>query len=95
MIEDFLHLQPVSMTLVANLELRISPRIFENLKKPLEPGLRIRIRIRIWIRINLSCWIQIRNLTADPDPGGQKLPTKIEKVQNFHVLKCWMFSFEG
>jgi hypothetical protein len=52
MIEDFLHLQPVSMTLVANLELRISPRIFENLKKPLEPGLRIRIRTRIWIRMD-------------------------------------------
>jgi hypothetical protein len=31
----------------------------------------------------------------DPDPGGQKRPTKIEKIQKFHVLKCWMFSFEG
>ncbi len=29
MIEDFLHLPPVSLTPVANLELRISPRIFE------------------------------------------------------------------
>ncbi len=50
-----------------------------------------------WIRINLSCWIRIRirNLNADPDPGGQKWPTKIEKRQNFHVLKCLMFSFEG
>jgi hypothetical protein len=28
MIEDFLHLPPVSLTPVANLELRISPRIF-------------------------------------------------------------------
>ncbi len=26
----------------------------------------------------------------DPDPGGQKLPTKVEKI---HVLKCWMASF--
>ncbi len=31
---------------------------------------------------------------VDPDPGEQKLPTKIEKKENFHVLKCWMFSFE-
>jgi hypothetical protein len=47
-----------------------------------------------WIRINLSCWIRIRIRIqiADPDPGGQKLP---KKVQNFYVLKCWMFSFEG
>ncbi len=30
-----------------------------------------------WIRINLSCWIRIRIQIADPDPGGQKLPTKI------------------
>ncbi len=30
LIEDFFHLPPVSLTLVANLELRISPRIFEN-----------------------------------------------------------------
>ncbi len=61
------------------------------------PGLRI--------RINLSCWIRIRIRSADldPDPGGQKWPTKTEKdkypqkqkkVQNFHVLKCWMFSVE-
>jgi hypothetical protein len=47
---------------------------------------------------NLSCririWITIQN--TDPDPGGQKWPTKIEKkVKNFQVLKCWMFSFEG
>ncbi len=33
--------------------------------------------------------------SVDPDPGGQKLPTKIEKVKKFQVLKCWMFSFEG
>jgi hypothetical protein len=29
------------------------------------------------------------------DPGGQKIPTKIEKIEKFHVLKWWMFSFEG
>jgi hypothetical protein len=33
MIEDFLHLPPVSLTPVANLELRISPRIFEKIRK--------------------------------------------------------------
>ncbi len=32
MIEDFLHLPPVSLTPVANLELRISPRIFEKIR---------------------------------------------------------------
>jgi hypothetical protein len=32
MIEDFFHLPPVSLTLVANLELRISPRIFEKIQ---------------------------------------------------------------
>ncbi len=34
-------------------------------------------------------------LDPDPDPGGQKLPTNTEKIKNFYVLKCWMFSFEG
>jgi hypothetical protein len=34
-------------------------------------------------------------LDPDADSGEQKLPTKIEKVKNFNVLKCWMFSFEG
>jgi hypothetical protein len=32
MIEDFLHLPPVSTTPVANIELRISPRIFEKIR---------------------------------------------------------------
>jgi hypothetical protein len=32
MIEDFLHLPPVSLTPVANLELRIFPRIFEKIR---------------------------------------------------------------
>jgi hypothetical protein len=32
MIEDFLHLPPVSTKPVANLELRISPRIFEKIR---------------------------------------------------------------
>jgi hypothetical protein len=26
---------------------------------------------------------------------GKNDPQKYKKVQNFHVLKCWMFSFEG
>jgi hypothetical protein len=33
MIEDFLHLPLVSLTPVANLELRISPQIFEKIRK--------------------------------------------------------------
>jgi hypothetical protein len=32
MIEDFFHLPPVSTTPVVNLELRISPRIFEKIR---------------------------------------------------------------
>jgi hypothetical protein len=31
----------------------------------------------------------------DPDPDGQKGPTKVEKIKKFHVLKCWMLSFES
>ncbi len=38
-------------------------------------------------------WIQIRIRNPNPDPGGQKQPRKVEKIQNFHVLKCWKFSF--
>ncbi len=48
------------------------------------PGLWIRIRI------NLSCWIRIRMLNADPDPGGQRLSTNIEKSRElsfFEVLR--------
>jgi hypothetical protein len=42
------------------------------IKQTFQAGLRI--------RINLSCWIliRIRIQIADPDPGGQKCPTKIE-----------------
>jgi hypothetical protein len=36
LIEDFFYLPPVSLTLVANLELRISPRIFEKIRKGLK-----------------------------------------------------------
>ncbi len=35
LIEDFFHFPPVSTTPVANLELRISPRIFENIRNDL------------------------------------------------------------
>jgi hypothetical protein len=34
-------------------------------------------------------------LDSDPDPGGQKLPTNIEKSKKIHVLKYWMFFFEA
>jgi hypothetical protein len=34
--------------------------------------------------------------SLDPDPGGQKLPRKSrEKIKKFHVLKCWMSSFDS
>jgi hypothetical protein len=37
----------------------------------------------------LSCWIRIRIHIADPDPdpGGQKLPTKIEKSTEFSCFE--------
>jgi hypothetical protein len=49
-------------------------------------------RIRIRIRVDFD------RLDPDPDrdPGGKKLPTKIEKpkgnVTKFHVLKCFLCS---
>jgi hypothetical protein len=33
-----------------------------------------------WIRIQSGQWIRIRIRNPDPDPGGQKLPTKVEKM---------------
>ncbi len=53
-------------------------------KLGLGTGLLIRIRIRIWIQ--WGQWIRIRN--PDPDPGGQKLPAKVEKnkISYFEVL---------
>ncbi len=32
-----------------------------------------------WIRIQSGQWIRIRIRNPDPDPGGQKWPTKEEK----------------
>jgi hypothetical protein len=40
-----------------------------------------------WIRINLSCWIRIQECKNDLQ--------MYKIVKNFHVLKCWMFFFEG
>jgi hypothetical protein len=43
----------------------------------------------------------IRSVDPDPesdpdlDPGGQKLPTKIELINNFIFLNYWIFSFNG
>jgi hypothetical protein len=39
--------------------------------------------IRQWIRFR----IRIQK--------GKKDPQKLKKIKTFHVLKCWMFSFEG
>jgi len=46
-----------------------------------------------WIRIQSGQWIRIR--IRNPDPGGQKWLTKVEKIKKFHVLKCWISSFDG
>jgi hypothetical protein len=40
-----------------------------------------------WIRISLSCWIRIRIQESKVTHKNRK--------KNFHVLKCFMFSFEG
>jgi hypothetical protein len=53
-----------------------------------------------WIRINFSCWIRIwiRIQIADPDPGGEKLPTKIEKSPEFSCFLstgCSLLRAEG
>jgi hypothetical protein len=45
------------------------------------------IQIRIDPHAILSCWIWIQK--------GKKLTHKKKKIKNFHVLKYWMFSFEG
>jgi hypothetical protein len=42
---------------------------------------------RIQIRILSSQWNRIQE--------GKNDPEKYKKVKKFHVLKCWMFSFEG
>jgi len=39
---------------------------------------------RIWIQSGQ--WIRIRE--------GKNDPQKWEKIKKFHVLECWMFSFE-
>jgi hypothetical protein len=38
-----------------------------------------------------------KNSVVDPDPGRQRAKTthKNRKVNKFHFLKSWMFSFEG
>ena len=33
--------------------------------------------------------------SLDPDPGGQKLHIKIERLKIFNLLKFWIFSLEG
>jgi hypothetical protein len=57
-----------------------------------------------WIS-NTASWDPFELLELNPDSHSEcgsrsetrreKRPTNIEKVKNFHVLKCWMLSFEG
>ncbi len=49
------------------------------------------------IRLILSCWIRIRILImdSDPDPGGQKWHTKIEKSTEFSCLEVLDVLFWG
>jgi hypothetical protein len=51
----------------------------------------IRIQSGQWIRIRIQSgqWIRIRI------QEGKNDPQKLKKIKKFHVLKCWMFSFES
>jgi len=50
----------------------------------------------IRFRTDLVGWMRIRIPNADPYPEKRaEMTRKIETVEKFHVLKCWMFSFEG
>jgi hypothetical protein len=66
--------------------------------------IKTRLKVRKHHRHNITCfesgsaWIHVDSGLPDLDPGGQKLPTKkkkLKKEKKFHVLKCWMFSFES
>jgi hypothetical protein len=57
-----------------------------------DPDLKIRMGNRIDFGIG---WIRISIGNADPYSGEQKIHNKIRKVKICHVLKYWMFSFEG
>ncbi len=68
----------------------------EVLKELGQQLVKVRVLDPDWIRIKSGQWIRIRNRIRNPDPdrGDQKWPTKVEK-KKFHVLKCWMYSFES
>jgi hypothetical protein len=44
-----------------------------------------------WIRIR----IDFGRLVPDLDPGLKIILQNYKKEKKFHVLKCWIFSFEG
>ncbi len=47
-----------------------------------------------WIRIQWGPWIRTRIRNPDPDPGGQKWPTKIEKkLKNIIFQKFQLYFF--
>ncbi len=49
--------------------------------------------IRIRIRIQSGQWIRIQIRNPDRIQKGRNDPQN--KIKKFHVLKCWMLSFEG
>ncbi len=76
-----------------NTKVKFFSGILEQIYVGSETGSGSNWKVVFWIRqksfwINLSCRIRIR-IQQDI------FLTKIEKVKKFHVLKCWMFSFEG
>jgi hypothetical protein len=47
------------------------------------------------LKVSVSGMDPHRFWSAGSGSRRAKRPTKIEKVKKFHILKRWMFSFEG
>jgi hypothetical protein len=50
-----------------------------------------------WIRMQSGQWIRIRIRNPDTNPESRRAkidPKNRKNDKKFHVLKCWMFSFE-
>jgi hypothetical protein len=82
----------ISATVKSN---RTSPKIqccrcLPQIPDPISfPSRKSRVADPDWIRIQSGQWIRIRIRYPDPDPGGQKWPTKSRKIFNnswFEVL---------
>jgi hypothetical protein len=71
----------------------IPPKIFVKLKLQNKSSVLETVRQKVKVHLDLVTNVEPKSSVSYPDPGELKLPTRIEKVKKFHVLKCWMFSF--